>query len=310
VDEIESRDDTTGAVDISLLTPYRSVIGDNWRWAAFEHRRDDIFICTPPKCGTTWMQTIVTSLIFEGADLPAPVVALSPWLEMRAFPIDEILDGLSRQQHRRCIKSHTPADGIPWFDESRYIVVGRDGRDVFMSFLNHMRAMRKDRLMEATQSAIAEGIDVGPPPPIDDLHEFYDYWLTDGSFFHFIDTYWQRRKQDNVLFVHFNDLKADLEGQMRRVAAFLGVDIDESLWAHLTERCTFASMKARADEIGPFEIMFEGGAESFLYKGTNDRWRDVLTADELTAFEARAQELLEPEARAWLSGEQVAGVSD
>jgi aryl sulfotransferase len=61
-------------------------------------------------------------------------------------------------------------------------------------------------------------------------------------------------------------------------------------------------MKARADEIGPFERLFHGGAESFLYKGTKGRWRDVMTADELAAYDARVAAVLPPDAAEWLSG--------
>lgn len=299
-----------GDVDMATLVPQRSPIDDNLRWAGFTHRPGDVFVCTPPKCGTTWTQTIVTTLIFGGEPMPDPVLVLSPWLEMRFLPLDEVLSGLSQQRHRRCIKSHTPADGIPWWDDARYIVVGRDGRDAFMSFLNHMRSMRLDVMMQLVESAMAEGIELGAPPPIHDVHEFFTWWLDGATLFRFFATFWQRRAQPNVLFVHFNDLKADLDGQMRRIARFLDIAVDEDRWPAMVEFCTFESMKANADLIGPFDVMFEGGAESFLYKGTNDRWRDVLTAEELAAFDARANELLPADARAWLSGEHVPGVSD
>ena len=45
---------------------YRSVIQDNLRWQRYVHRPGDIVVCTPPKNGTTWMQTIVTTLLFPG----------------------------------------------------------------------------------------------------------------------------------------------------------------------------------------------------------------------------------------------------
>ena len=76
-----------------------------------------------------------------------------------------------------------------------------------------------------------------------------------------------------MLFVHYNDMKADLDGEMRRVADFLGIPVDESRWAEQVAACTFAGMKARADEIADFESHFVGGADTFLYKGTNGRWQ-------------------------------------
>ena len=309
-----SSSQTTGdGVDVTSLVPYRSVVDDNWRWAGFRHRPDDIFICTPPKCGTTWMQTIVTGLIFAN-DRPGPVTELSLWIEMRRFPIDPVLDTLASQEHRRCIKSHTPADGIPWFDDCRYIVVGRDGRDAFMSLLNHMRNMRQDELVRMFESAIEEGFDLGEispegPPPWDDVHTFFDYWLQSGDYFTFVRTYWERREHDNILFVHFNDLKDDLDGQMRRVARFLEIEVDEQLWPSMVESCTFEAMKADSDKIGTFDL-FEGGAETFLHKGTNDRWQNVLTEEELAAYDARATELLPADALAWSRGEHVTGMSD
>jgi aryl sulfotransferase len=89
---------------------------------------------------------------------------------------------------------------------------------------------------------------------------------------------------------------------MRRVAAFLGIEIAADGWPGLVERCTFASMRARSDEIAEFDKYFLGGAESFLYKGTNGRWRDVLTKDELAAYDRAVAELLPPDAARWLAG--------
>jgi aryl sulfotransferase len=69
----------------------------------------------------------------------------------------------------------------------------------------------------------------------------------------------------------------------------------------VVERCTFAGMKARPDEINDFDRLFIGGADTFLFKGTNGRWRDVLTAEELAAYDRAVDERLSPEAAAWLA---------
>ena len=55
-------------------------------------------------------------------------------------------------------------------------------------------------------------------------------------------------------------------------------------------------------------MIFEGGAARFLYKGTNDRWRDVLTTDDLALYEAAAARTLAPELRRWLEGGAASGV--
>ena len=302
--------DQTG-VDVSELVPYRSALEDNWRWADFRSRPGDVFVCTPPKCGTTWMQTIVTTLVFGSTDLPAPVASLSPWLEMRPYPIEKVLKRLESQDHTRCIKTHTPADGIPWFQDARYVFVGRDGRDAIMSAHNHMENMRQDVLKLLAESAASEGIDDGPQAPAGggDVHEFFSEWMQWGQHFRIIASFWERRYEENLLFVHFNDMKSDLDGQMRRVARFLDIEIDEATFPALVDSCTFSSMKSNSERIGAFEL-FEGGAETFLHKGTNGRWHEALTDEELLAYRSRVEELLTPEAGAWMHGEAMAGVSD
>ena len=51
---------------------YRNAVMDNARWTGFEPRPDDIFVCTPSKCGTTWMQTIVANLLWPDGNIPGP----------------------------------------------------------------------------------------------------------------------------------------------------------------------------------------------------------------------------------------------
>ena len=282
------------------VTPHRvynTSFADGTRWERLEHRPGDIIIATPSKCGTTWTQTIVASLLFPDGDAPGAVVVISPWMDGRIEPIEPVAKRLDRQQHRRFIKTHTPADGVPFWPTASYIVVGRDGRDAFMSLDNHMKKLRPEVIERIQQEA---GRD--EEAWTDDVATNLAIWMgtPDANAVTYIASWWPRRTEPNVLFVHYNDLKADLDGETRRIASFLGVDIPDEKWPAVVERCTFESMKARPDEIGPFEFAFEGGANSFLFKGTNGRWRDVLTGDHLEAYAKHVAEQLPPEAAEWL----------
>jgi aryl sulfotransferase len=165
-----------------------------------------------------------------------------------------------------------------------------------------MANMKPELIMHMVGTAIEDGIDLGTAgiPPVDDIHAFYRYWLDEKMLFDHIGSFWLHCDEPNVLFVHYNDMKSDLEGSMRGVAAFLGIEIDEARWPALVEQCTFASMKARSEEIGDF-APFVGGADTFLYKGTNDRWRGVLTDAELAEFDRCCAEHLPPGAAVWLN---------
>jgi aryl sulfotransferase len=280
------------------LRTYQTAIMDNQRWAELKPRPGDIFICTPAKCGTTWTQTIVANLLWPAGDLPTSVMMLSPWIEAKFIPADAMHSMLEAQTHRRFMKSHTAADGIPFRDDAKYIVVGRDGRDAFMSLCNHMERIKGVEDLNA--KAREEGIPVMAPYE-GDPHAFFDQWLAnDDHFFHIIATYWERRAQANILFVHYADLKADLSGEMHRIADFLEIEVPPALWDAAVERCTFESMRESGDALGPLDMMFEGGTKGFIFKGTNGRWRDVLTSDELARYQERLAECLPDDAIEWL----------
>ena len=106
---------------------YQNVIMDSTRWAGFAPRDGDIIIATSYKAGTTWMQGICAALVFQQPKPPVSQGELSPWLDSNFGPIEEVLALLEGLRHRRYIKTHMPMDGLPYFEQARYIFVGRDG---------------------------------------------------------------------------------------------------------------------------------------------------------------------------------------
>jgi aryl sulfotransferase len=277
----------------------QNAVMDSTRWDRFTHRPGDILVCTPPKCGTTWTQTIVASLLWPAGDAPGPVMDLSPWWDANFRPVEELVARLDAQTFRRAIKTHLPVEAIPWWETACYIAVFRDGRDAFMSYVNHVASFRDDVREGLNIAAAAKGLETMPKYD-GDLHGLFARWIDFPMPLLMLRAWWEQRHQRNVLLVHFNDLKTDLDGEMRRIATFIGAPIDPHHWPAQVARCTFEAMKARADEIGVFERNFVGGAQSFLHKGTNGRWRDVLTPDELARYDDAVAKFLSDEMATWL----------
>ena len=299
---------------------YRCHHLDSTRWDEVVPRPDDVIIATSLKAGTTWTQRIVSLLVFQTVELPKTLHWVSPWPDCRFIigraDMKEVVEGLT---HRRFLKTHLPLDALPYWKSAKYIYVGRDTRDVFMSTWNHVRAYTP------FARELLNGGENPPQEPFldtpEDIREFWRLWMTRGAYPWESDgypywshhrharTYWDFRHLPNLLHVHYNDLKADLPGEMRRIARFLDIDVAEAKWATLVDAATFAGMKRDTaflgDEMG---MIFEGGADRFLYKGTNDRWRDVLTADDLALYEAAAARTLTPELKRWLEGGAASGV--
>ena len=90
---------------------YRNHHLDSTRWERFALRAGDIVVATSYKSGTTWMQMIVMSLLFDGSQ-SVQLQAMSPWLDMRLGPLHDVMSRLEGQRHRRFIKTHLPLDGL------------------------------------------------------------------------------------------------------------------------------------------------------------------------------------------------------
>jgi aryl sulfotransferase len=100
-----------------------------------------------------------------------------------------------------------------------------------------------------------------------------------------------------------------MPGEMRRIADFLGIPVREEDWPRLVEYCSFDWMKRNATRSVPLGGAFwDAGAEVFIHKGVNGRWRDVLSSADAREYEERAIRELGPECAAWLAdGEEPCG---
>lgn len=290
-----------------MTVVYRNVVMDSSRWEGFAFRDGDIVISTPPKCGTTWTQMICALLIFQTPDLPSNLDLLSPWLDMQTRKVTDVVADLEAQTHRRFIKSHTPLDGLPWDERVTYITVARDPRDTAMSWDNHMDNLDLGALMAQRDAAVglddlAELMPDGPPPVHESLPERFRYWVETeagigglgglSGMLHHLRTFWDRREEPNIVLLHYADMKADLQGQMRALAGRLGIDVPEPAWPELVEAATFESMKARATNRAPnTSNMLWKDASRFFNKGTSGQWREQLGEDDLRRYDARVREL-------------------
>lgn len=277
---------------------------DSTIWNDFVFRDDDIVIATYAKSGTTWVQQIVAQLLFAGAE-HLPVWEMSPWLDLRVPPREIKLAAVAQQTHRRFLKTHLPLDAIVFSPKAKYLYIGRDGRDVVWSLYNHHAAAnaRWYELLNETPGL------VGPPigkPPSSVRQYFLDWLERDGypfwPFWENVASWWNARNLPNVLLLHFADLKRDMPGEIRRMADFLGIEIDASRWPAILEHSSFDYMRAHAADIVPLGgSLWEGGAKTFMNRGTNARWRDVLSPEDNRRYEEMARERLVRACAKWLA---------
>ena len=235
---------------------------DSTIWNDFKFRDDDVVIATYAKSGTTWVQQIVSQLIFNG-EAGLPVAEMSPWLDLRIPPKAVKLPAVESQTHRRFLKTHLPVDALVFSPRAKYIYIGRDGRDVVWSMYNH-HSRANDLWYEALNDTPGR---IGPPiqRPPDTIRQYFSDWLEhDGHpfwpFWENVRSWWAIRNLPNVHFIHFANLKADMPNEIRRIAAFLDAPVDDAKWSDILTHCSFEYMKANASASVPAGGAFwEGG---------------------------------------------------
>ena len=236
-------------------------------------RNGDVFIVSYPKSGTMWVTQIVKHIANPsmpiGIDEKDIIGGTVAFLE---FNPPAKLDALSSPRY---MYTHLPYSMIPHNSEHnlKYIVVARNPRDVAVSYFNFMRVVDHFEW---------DG----------DWDEFFNYFIKGelpfGSYFDRVMEWWERRNEPNILFLKYEDLKKDIEGQIQRIAEFLGYKLSSEEINNVKDKSTFLAMKADpttnmdqyADKIYKKEAQF-----SFMRKGIVGDWQNYFSEKQLAELD-------------------------
>ena len=279
---------------------YLGPLTDNRRWDVVKIRPDDIIVVTPPKCGTTWMQTIIALLLSGDPDVETDLSIRMPWVDIRLRDLAEITERIATMTHRRCLKSHTPMDGLPLDADAQYICVFRHPLDTHFSVRNHVRNMPlrwfDHWYPEDDPDGIAFGrfLDGGP-------EGFDGDAVTLAHILRHYEAVKALSDRTNVSLFHFADMKRDLAGTFAEVAALLGIRHSPSLMAQLVKSATFDHMKAHAERYAPSGGKgFFKSDRAFFKSGGIDTWKGNLSEAELVAYNTMMDTHLSADDRAWI----------
>lgn len=307
---------------------YKSHSLDSTLHDRFAPRDSDVFVVAAyEESGATWLQQIVAMLIFDGEDPPAPLSELSPWLDFAALDHSAALARLEQQTHRRFVRSHLPPSAIGIRPGAKYVYIACDGRDAFMAFCHHYE--------HATDAWYALLNDrpgrIGAPLPrwadgCKSPAALFDEWISKGwethawesdgwplwSLFHSVASWWSWRHLPNVLLVHARSLEQDLPRELRRIADFLGVEVEESRWGELLRKCAYEHVRQLGDKVAPLPATLwahSGSGHLLLDHGGRGQWRQALSDAQLRKYDEIVAQMLTPECARWLeTGELPEGV--
>ena len=207
-----------------MMTPADMIAGVK----AYRPRPTDIVISPAGKCGTTWLQQTFHTLRTRGDMDFDDISRVVPWIETsHALGLD--LEAPQRAEPRG-FKSHMGWGDMP--KGARYVVSFRHPKDAFVSHFRFMEGW----FFEPGSISLADYAAVRLAAP----EGGRDYWG------HLL-SWWAERDNPNVLLLSYEDMTANPEANIRRLASFCGLPLDDELLALTLERTSLAFMLAHKD---------------------------------------------------------------
>lgn len=226
------------------------------RFRNFKVREDDVWIVGFPKTGTTWIHNIAwqlkNNLNFAAParrsfdeHFDAPIIfedsngneKFQKWIDHR----DKSFDRYDDMPSPRIFKTHLPAFLLPkdiFKVKAKIIQIARDPRDCIVSLYHNARNSVVN--YDGTTEIIS--------------NMFINNLISFSPFFEHIFSYWQIRHFDNVLFLTYEQLSADLFAGVQRTSEFLGCSYSETQLIQLTEHVSFKTMSKHFPENVPVEV--------------------------------------------------------
>lgn len=276
---------------------YRGPLTNTARWADFTARAGDTIVSTPPKCGTTWVITIIMMLNLGRTDIPAEISR--PWFEELGHPTRDLMVDLNAQRDRRCIKTHAPLHALPHFRDVRYISIYRHPLDVFLSFRNFLPKYKP----HWTQHPLVGDFDTAFSAF---LHTPFHRENTNNSasLGLLLDHYCANvidQPRSGTLVLHYADLWTAPLAAIQQISNHLGWSHSDEFLLHVAKATSLENMRENSTAFAP--RMF-GNADfkhrEFFGEGGVDKWQNHLTPTQQQAYKTAMGSALKPPHIAWL----------
>lgn len=246
----------------------------------FVPRDSDVWVTTYPKAGTTWVQNIVSHIIYNEPNAKDGGLAVGltteenvPWFEAQCVPPEHIastlhatenedfdctefarntINSINASEKRRVFKSHSPLGILePLLTaQGKVIHVARNPKDVAVSMWHHSRT--KMFAYEGTFDHFVNKL-------------FIPGELESGSWWDFVIPYIfaTRRCESSedpkhspscskVMTVWYEEALEHQVETVLRIAEFVNVSITRDRAEAIAEACSFSSMKAAEEKVGLF----------------------------------------------------------
>ncbi|XP_046356404.2 sulfotransferase 1A1-like isoform X2 [Haliotis rufescens] len=203
---------------------------------------DDILVCTFPKSGTHWVYEMVCLL---AAGQLEPDEVAKGFNLMENCKVDDYYKDVPSP---RILNTHVRFNELPEqvkVNKPRILYVTRNPKDVTVSYYNHVKKISKVYTYNGEWKNFVR-------PSLEGKFEY-------GSWFDYVKDWEEVKKTTDVpiLTINYEDMQENVFREMKKVAAFLGINRSDEFVKEVCDHCSFASMqKSRS----PFaKVMYRKG---------------------------------------------------
>uniref|UniRef100_A0A0B7B115 Sulfotransferase domain-containing protein n=1 Tax=Arion vulgaris TaxID=1028688 RepID=A0A0B7B115_9EUPU len=247
------------------------VISDVQGIHTYDVREDDVWVVGFPKAGITWLQEIVYLIVNDADFKTASEIKIEdrfPYFEY-IFPGKKSID---KMVSPRLIKTHLPLSLLPnqiAQKKPKIIYIARNPKDTVVSYF-HFVTKFLSGIGQSFNGTFEKYCELF----VDDLVHYGPWWKH-------VKEAWDRRDDDNVLVLFYEDLQLDLQKTVLDIAQFLEKPITAATAQAIVQHCSFESMKnnksVNYDWMKDEELARKDA--SFMRKGEVGDWKNHLSAD-------------------------------
>ncbi|XP_065447142.1 sulfotransferase 1 family member D1-like isoform X1 [Chrysemys picta bellii] len=239
-----------------------------------------------PRASTTWISEIIDMIYNDGDTEKCKRDAIYmrvPFLEFAVPGVPTGVELLRKSRARRLVKTHLPVQLLPdsfWEQDCKMIYVARNPKDVAVSYY-YFYQMAK----------------VHPDPGSWDhfLADFMAGEVSFGSWYQHVRGWWEKRREQRLLYLFYEDMKEDPRREIRKVLEFLGCPPGEGLVEAIARHTAFAQMKQNFManyKTLPTSVM-DHSISPFMRKGVTGDWKNQFTVAQNERFDADYERQME-----------------
>ncbi|XP_060636554.2 sulfotransferase 1A1-like [Anolis sagrei] len=268
---------------IPLIKYFAEVMGEVDK---FQAHPDDLLISTYPKCGTTWISEVIDMIYKEGNVKECgqkPIDKRVPFLELAAPGVESGPELLKRVPRPTAIKTHLPVQLLPksfWEKNCKIIYMARNAKDVAVSYYFFYQMAK-----------------IHPEPGTWDefLQKFMAGDVAYGSWYDHVKGWWDKRKEQRILYLFYEDLKEDSRREIRKILEFLERPMDEQLVEKIAHHTSFQEMRQNpmANYTNIPKSIMDHSVSPFMRKGITGDWKNYFTVAQNESFDAHYKRQME-----------------